>query len=190
MASGLRALVDKPYLLTDRHQEQQWQAITEGAHPDIVEFTRVFIARMGKVHGVPLFPHNMVRTVTEQNALFVRGVTKARGGSSPHNFGCAVDIVHSRKAWDLERESWAMLGHIGKEIATQKGIRLTWGGDWEFYDPAHWELTGWRDIRPRLPVSDESGKFLGHSGFPEWYGVRAWVNGSRVPFPKSDRRKA
>lgn len=144
-------MVDRPFLLRTKYHEQQQRAVRDGAHPDLIEFERKFIRRMAKKHGVPLFAHNMVRTGAEQTELFVRGVSKARAGQSPHNFGCAVDIVHSIRAWDLSKESWSLLGHIGKELASQLGVKLIWGGDWSFYDPAHWELAGWRSLADGFP---------------------------------------
>lgn len=175
LVTALEALVDRPRLSTQAYQRQQWQAVVEGAHPDIIEFRRCFIDKMGKVHGVPLWAHNMVRTSREQAALFKRGVTKARAGESPHNWGCAVDIVHSVKQWDLDLRSWAILGHIGKEVAKAKGIPIMWGGDWKFYDPAHWELADWEDI---------------HAGYPAWEDARQWVQGKRETFEMVERRWA
>jgi len=102
-------------------------------------------------HGVPMYAHSVVRTASEQNALYVRGVTKAKAGESPHNCGCAVDLIHGRKAWDLGEKSWEVIGHIGKEIALQAGLKIEWGGDWKFYDPAHWELAEWRDLARGYP---------------------------------------
>jgi hypothetical protein len=169
LASGLKALVDTPRLLSVRLQEQRQQARRVGAHPDILEFERRFIRRLQHRHGIPMYGHNMVRSKMEQAALYVQGVTKAQYGESPHNWGCAVDIVHSVFAWDLQEQSWAMLGHIGKEVAKQAGIKVVWGGDWSFYDPAHWELSNWREIR---------------GDFPEWPHTRKWVGGQRVPLPK------
>lgn len=144
-------MVDRPFLLRPEYQTQQQRAVRDGAHPDIREFERKLIKRMAKKHGVPLFAHNMVRSNADQTALFVQGVSKAKAGKSPHNFGCAVDIVHSVRAWDLSRESWLMLGHIGKELANQMGVKLVWGGDWSFYDPAHWELAEWRKLAGGFP---------------------------------------
>lgn len=147
LASGLLALVDKPALKTQLYAEQQLRAVRTGAHPSVILFERKFVTRMAAKHGIPLFAHNMVRTPEEQTALFVRGVTKARGGESPHNYGLAVDIVHSRRAWDISPEGWKMLGHIGKEVAASLGIKVVWGGDWNFYDPAHWELANWKEMK-------------------------------------------
>ncbi|MBX8785568.1 M15 family metallopeptidase, partial [Ochrobactrum sp. GRS2] len=64
-------------------------------------------------------------------------------------FGMAVDIIHGTKAYDLDRKAWSLLSHIGKEISVQAGIPVTWGGDWKFYDPAHWELKNWKALREK-----------------------------------------
>jgi hypothetical protein len=101
--------------------------------------------------GIPMFGHNMVRTSAQQTELFVKGVSKAKAGKSPHNYGCAVDIVHSRKAWNLTKKEWGLIGHIGKDIAARNNIKIVWGGDWNFYDPAHWELKDWKAMKGEFP---------------------------------------
>lgn len=143
-------MINRPFLQSQKHKEQHQRALREGAHPDIIEFERVFVARMAK-QGIPLFAHNMVRTPSEQKAMYVMGHSKKDGSTPYAHAGCAVDIVHGVMAWNLERESWTMLGHIGMEIALQMGVKLVWGGDWSFYDPAHWELANWRELVGGFP---------------------------------------
>ena len=133
------------FLRSEMYADQQQRANRKGAHEDILAFEKAFIARMASL-GVPMFAHNMVRTTAEQNALFVKGVSKAKGKQGPHTHGCAVDIVHSLLAWNLPDKGWKLIGHIGLEVAKTSGIDVTWGGKWKFYDPAHWELTNWREI--------------------------------------------
>nr|QJB21342.1 MAG: hypothetical protein [Microvirus sp.] len=141
----LRAIMDRPFTHSERYKAQQTRALRAGAHPDVIEFERRLVARFRKL-GVPMWAHCFVRSDADQNALFVRGLSKARAGESPHNYGLAVDIVHGTKAWELTRKQWELVGHVGKEVARQLGIDVEWGGDWKFYDPAHWELSSWRDI--------------------------------------------
>lgn len=141
----LRAITDRSFCLSERYKAQQSRVPRAGSHPDIVEFERRFVVRCRKI-GVPLFAHCFLRTAVEQNKLFAAGASKARAWESPHNFGLAVDIIHGTKAWDLTRKQWELVGHIGKEVAAQVGLKVVWGGDWKFYDPAHWELANWRDI--------------------------------------------
>lgn len=147
LSGAVASMADKAFLATVRYQNQQWRATRTGAHVKILDFERAFIKRAKKL-GVPLFAHNMVRTPDEQKRLFVQGHSKISGsaGPGPHMVGCAVDIVHGTRAWDLGRNEWAILGHIGKEEARRIGVKIRWGGDWSFYDPAHWELENWRDI--------------------------------------------
>ena len=141
----LRAISDRPFCLSERYKAQQKRASRDGTHPDVLEFERRLVARCLKL-GVPMFAHCFVRSDEEQNSLYVRGLSKARAGQSPHNYGLAVDIVHGTKAWDLTRKQWEIVGHVGKEVARQLGLDVEWGGDWSFYDPAHWQLANWRDI--------------------------------------------
>lgn len=144
LPSSLRVLINREFVSSQRYKDQQMRAVREGAHPDILEFEKRFVTRMRKQH-IPLFAHCVWRTKTEQDDAFKRGVSKAMWGDSPHNYGLAVDLIHGTKGWELDPKSWALLGHIGKEIAVQQGIRVTWGGDFRsLYDPAHWELQEWK----------------------------------------------
>lgn len=157
--SAVRAMVDKVYVNSEGYREQQNRAVRRGAHPDILEFERKFVTRLYKL-GVPFFAHAMVRTAEEQLAAFERGASKARPGQSPHNYGMAVDLVHCRIGWNLDRKSWDMIGHIGKEVAAQAGLDLEWGGDWRFWDPAHWQVKGWKLLTGKYPFPPADPKAL------------------------------
>lgn len=87
------------------------------------------------------------RTGEQQRVLYDRGVG-APPGKSAHNYGLAVDIIHMRRAWEnMPNDGWRLLGGIGKEVARRQNLKITWGGDFKSrWDPAHWELTGWKDI--------------------------------------------
>jgi hypothetical protein len=139
------------FLKTSKYREQQGRAFREGAFPEIVVFEKAFIRELKK-RGMPFFAHNMVRTFAEQDGLYVRGVTKARAGQSPHNYGLAVDIIHSNYAWDVfnDPSSCEIVGHLGKEVAQRVGVNIEWGGDWG-WDPAHWEITGWKILKDQYP---------------------------------------
>ena len=143
----LNAMANRPFLKTPKFQQQQKRALREGAHPHIVEFADKLVARLAKL-GIPVFPHCIVRTRDEQASAFVRGVTKdsPEDGLWPH-MAFAVDIIHGILAWDMTPQMWAVIGHIGKEVASSMGIKIVWGGDWKrFPDPAHFELQDWRTI--------------------------------------------
>lgn len=146
-------MVDRPFLKSQRWQEQQWRADRLGAHPDILEFERVFIRRMSKL-GVPMFASEVIRSWKRQEELYALGNSRARGGLSAHQHGCAIDLVHSVKGWNLDKKAWELIGHVGKEVAKQKGlaiVSLAWGGDWSFYDPAHWQIDGWQMVKGQYP---------------------------------------
>lgn len=144
--SALRAIVDRNLLQSSQYQTQQWRADRTRSHPDILLFEMLLVRRMAQL-GVPMFTHAVYRDAANQNALHEAGHTRATAGQSPHNYGLAADIVHSRLGWNLAKRSWAVVGHVGKEVAKQNGIAVRWGGDWSFYDPAHWELQDWKAIR-------------------------------------------
>lgn len=145
-ADELRGMVDHAFCFSTKYTDQQGRADRLGAQPEILEFERKLVKRVRKL-GIPLFAHCVIRTSQEQNRLFNAGRSKARAGESPHNYGAAVDLIHGTKAWALSRRQWAIIGHLGKELAIQAGLKVTWGGEWDFYDPAHWELSEWRTIR-------------------------------------------
>ena len=153
-ASELRGMQDRSFCFSQRYGDQQGRADRTGADPRILEFERKLIKRAFKL-GVPLFAHCVVRGSAEQSRLFREGRSKARPGESAHNFGAAVDLIHGTKAWALSRKQWAILGHIGKEVAASIGVKVEWGGDWKFYDPAHWELADWREIRARYADGED-----------------------------------
>lgn len=154
-ADAVKSLRDPAYAASQNWQRQQWRAVRLGAHRDIKEFERRFIKRCYKL-GIPLFAHNMVRTREDQDKLFADGVSKAKGGQSAHNYGMAVDIVHGVRAWNLQPKEWQVLGHIGTELAKSMGVEVVWGGSWTtFYDPAHWELTGWKRFMDQFPFPSE-----------------------------------
>lgn len=142
---GLKALRNLAFLTGPKYREQHSRANRKGAQFDILDFERAFIRRMRKL-GVPMFAHCIMRTPEEQDALFVQGVSKARGKQSAHVWGCAIDLIHGTAGWEIPRHAWAIIGHVGKEVANALGLDLTWGGDWGFYDPAHWEITGWKTL--------------------------------------------
>lgn len=157
LQDALRGMQDFAFLKTQKHQEQQWRARREGAHPDILEFERVFIRRAAKL-GIPMFALHVVRTADEQMALFKAGASRdsPEDGLWPHKC-CAVDLVHGRKAYDLTEQQWLLLGHIGHELAKAKGIEVEWGGDWKKpgqklgWDPAHWQLAEWKALSAGYP---------------------------------------
>lgn len=109
----------------------------------IVKFARSFVKAL-QAHGVPARCTEVYRGKERQNALKAQGRSRASFGQSAHNYGMACDVIHADLGWDMNRVQWALFGIIGKEIARRQHLSLVWGGDWDFWDPAHWELADWR----------------------------------------------
>ncbi|TIW42639.1 MAG: M15 family metallopeptidase [Mesorhizobium sp.] len=141
----LQGLRDRPFMLGERYAAQQLRADREGSRPELLAFLDAF-QRQLRALGVPMFPHCLVRDSAAQDAAYAAGRSKAQAGESAHNYGCAVDLVHSRRAWDLTQREWAVIGHIGKDVAARNQLKIDWGGDWKFWDPAHWEMRGWKNL--------------------------------------------
>lgn len=148
-SQAVAGMVDTEFIKTVKYGEQQYRADMLGAHPIILEFSTLLVRRMRDI-GVPMFPHCIWRNADQQEELYRQGFSKVRYPQSAHNRGCAVDVVHSTKAWGLTDRQWQIVGHVGRELAASKGWKLVWGGDDpgvddEFnWDPAHWELANWR----------------------------------------------
>jgi hypothetical protein len=153
-AAALKNMADPAFLAGPVYQDQQFRArwpfgLDKPDAPyhaqsrELREWARAFIRRAARV-SVPLFVAEAERSRERQRELQKAGRSKLSLGA--HCYGLAVDVVHSTKGWSLTAAQWALLGQLGKEVARARNLRLVWGGDWEFYDPAHWELRDWRKL--------------------------------------------
>lgn len=154
---ALEGLVNRPFLATERYRQQQTRAVRTGVHPKVLKFEAAFVRRMKRL-GIPMFAHCVTRTLEEQSEMVRAGVSRdsPADGVWPHQWA-AVDLIHSVKGWQMNDEEWRLIGHLGKEVSAQLGVSMTWGGDWDFYDPAHWELKNWQE---------EPAKWW--KAYPEW----------------------
>lgn len=142
-----------------RHLAYEW-----GDPPgDLLDFRDAFLKAL---HGrnMPFFVHCLYRGPEAQREVQQRGNSRARFGQSPHNWSMAIDVVHYGRYWELTEKEWHVVGLIGKDVARRRKVKMTWGGDWSFWDPAHWELSDWRErVSPLvLPISQ--------LGFSEAFG--------------------
>jgi peptidoglycan L-alanyl-D-glutamate endopeptidase CwlK len=93
-----------------------------------------------------------LRTIEEQNDLYAQGrtkpgsiVTNAKGGSSLHNYGLAIDICWLYKQPDGsykydDVKSWKTGPNFLKVIKVFKEAGFTWGGDFQkLNDTPHFE---------------------------------------------------
>lgn len=95
------------------------------------------------------------RSNEEQNILFNKRpkVTNAKAGQSPHNFNpsFAFDIgfigLDKKMDWSLK------LFLNFANIITSIDSNIDWGGNWiRFKDAPHFELKGWKNLKPKMVV--------------------------------------
>lgn len=90
------------------------------------------------------------RTEEEQDELFRKGMSKVRYPDSNHNYqpSNAIDVAPYPIDWEDRERFYFFAGHV-LGIASQLGIKLRHGGDWDsdkdikdqkFYDLPHFEL--------------------------------------------------
>lgn len=106
--------------------------------------------------GVHPFITETLRSFERSNELYAQGrttpgniVTNAKGGSSLHNYGFALDFVlqiNGKPVWKVDA-NWM------KVVAVFKKHGFTWGGDFKSIpDAPHFEKSfglGWRDLLAR-----------------------------------------
>lgn len=117
----------------------------------LMRWAAVFI-ELARERNVPLYVHCAYRSRAEQGKLVAAGRSKAAWPKSAHNIGEAVDIVHGVFHWEMTRDEWRWLHVLGQEalrrvnaeLPKDRKLKLTWGGSWRFYDPAHWEIEDYR----------------------------------------------
>ena len=111
-----------------------------------------------------------LRTIEEQNELYAQGrtkpgniLTKAKGGSSYHNYGLALDIcwlfLQSDGSYKYDdKKSWATGPNFLKVIKTFEKNGYTWGGNFNsLKDEPHFEKTfgyNWRDLKTKYENKD------------------------------------
>ena len=103
-----------------------------------------FISEVESKLGIRLRITQGYRSIATQNALYAQGrtahgkiVTNARGGSSYHNYGLAIDVVEIRNNGSINwNPDWEAIGAIG----VSNGFE--WGGNWTtIIDKPHFQMT-------------------------------------------------
>lgn len=173
---------------------------SEKTHCELKQWWFAFQSEAAKL-SIPLRVVWGWRSFETQDKLWRKG-TGAPPGQSAHNFGMALDIIHTRRGWaKMPAEGWVLLGTMGMEIARKRNLELRWGGDWNrngvpvlqdpkenFWDAAHFEMNGWKHLTS-FPCTRHlcNGECLPawEMDFPEKAGkpgveaVQAEINGSR-----------
>ena len=125
-------------------------------HPKLrTEAKEIYIAIYNALKGraAVRFTHTL-RTIAEQDALYALGrtkpgkkVTNAKGGSSFHNYGLAIDfclIIDGKDvSWDtLKDYDGDKVADWMEVVSIFKSRGWEWGGDWaKFRDAPHFQKT-------------------------------------------------
>lgn len=114
----------------------------EKLHPKVKKVFQKFIEEAELYFNITLRISQGVRTIEEQNALYALGrtvkgkkVTNAVGGKSYHNYCLAIDVVQlvgSQVNWDFDYSKLKLFAHK---------YNIEWGGDWQFQDKPHFQIT-------------------------------------------------
>ncbi|MEK4473368.1 M15 family metallopeptidase [Paenibacillus sp. FSL R7-0048] len=125
-----------------------------GLHPVVLAAATALIERC-YARGVPILITQGLRTIAEQDALYAQGrtkpgniVTNAKGGSSYHNFGLAIDFAlllsdGKQVSWDLKRDGDGDKVDDWTEVVQEaKALGFEWGGDFvSIKDAPHFQIT-------------------------------------------------
>lgn len=140
-----------------------------GLHPVVSAATTVLIDRC-YARGVPILITQGLRTTAEQNDLFAQGrtqaelnaaglsnvkaqpnkpkVTNAKGGTSYHNYGLAIDFAlllpdGKQVSWDTKRDGDGDKVADWMEVVQEaKVLGFEWGGDFvNIKDAPHFQMT-------------------------------------------------
>lgn len=81
------SLADAKALKRKEVIEKQSETRFEGVHPEIVCFWKA-LYKACKARNIPVVAFEMLRDEKRQNDLYAQGRSKAKGGNSPHQYGC------------------------------------------------------------------------------------------------------
>ncbi len=127
----------------------------KGLHPKVIEDFKNFITDAEQGLGIMIRVTQGMRSFKEQQALYNQGritagkiVTKAKPGSSYHQYGLAVDLaelINNGSAID-----WGY--DMGKLVPYADKYGISWGGNWTggFKDFPHFEKTMEWSVRALL----------------------------------------
>lgn len=132
----------------------------EDLEPVTRAMCEAFLAQT-RAAGISLRVTHTLRTLDEQAKLYAQGrtlpgpiVTKARPGSSAHNYGMAFDVCFDgRRPYPPEEDTrWLQIGQLGESLG------LSWGGpngkgDRFTFDRPHFERLNWKSFRSSLSSS-------------------------------------
>ncbi|MCU4320299.1 M15 family metallopeptidase [Acinetobacter bereziniae] len=114
-------------------------------HPQIRGKVRQLLKQLYIDHKIHFVITEAYRTISYQDGLYALGrtkpgkqVTKAKGGTSYHNYGLAVDIYPVIDGKINVNDAKTLI----KVSATGKALGFEWGGDWKtIKDYPHYQIT-------------------------------------------------
>ncbi|OKP95373.1 M15 family metallopeptidase [Paenibacillus sp. P46E] len=141
-------------MLTLEQVKAKSTARLDGLHPVVKAAATALIERC-YARGVNIIITQGLRTMEEQDALYAQGrtkpgsiVTNAKGGTSYHNFGLAVDFAlllsnGSSVSWDMARDGDNDQTADWQEVVQEaKALGFEWGGDFKsIKDAPHFQMT-------------------------------------------------
>jgi peptidoglycan L-alanyl-D-glutamate endopeptidase CwlK len=125
------------------------ETIISNLDPDFIPKVQALKLELLKQTGYNWLVVQGRRTIAEQNALYAKGrtaggsvVTNAKGGSSPHNFGLAVDmvpIINGALGWNYHDRGFQQAADIAKDMGLMPGYYFH-----SIHDPDHFEDPNWK----------------------------------------------
>ena len=111
-----------------------------GIDPNLVKLLQdayIVAKQQGITFKVPA--SGVLREAAEQNKYFRQGGSKIDGYKNigRHQKGQALDISITSKGGDKDLKK---VNDIVQNLARQRGLKITWGGTWKFYDPYHFQI--------------------------------------------------
>lgn len=143
-AEPTEGVVDAAFWLSQKTWDTHSDQRIATAHPRAKAKFIELIVKADQELGKKLRVTSGLRTIAEQNELYAQGrtkpgpvVTNAKGGSSYHNFGLAIDVVEINGGQALwNNPDWNKIGSFGKKLG------LEWGGDWtSIKDKPHFQMS-------------------------------------------------
>ncbi|WP_440960530.1 M15 family metallopeptidase [Paenibacillus nitricinens] len=121
----------------------------------VVKAATIALIERCYVRGVNIVITQGLRTIAEQNALYAQGrtkpgkiVTNAKGGTSYHNYGLAIDFAlllpdGKQVSWDFNRDGDGDKVADWTEVVQEaKALGFKWGGDFvSIKDAPHFQMT-------------------------------------------------
>ena len=118
--------------------EERWQKYRKGLN---AIFLPKYDCFEDLVKPLGFAPYSGYRSFAEQDLLYAQGrsfgnktVTNARAGTSPHQWGAAIDCACFDGRKDIFNADWDTYGAMAAKA------NLVWGGDFKMVDKPHVEL--------------------------------------------------